>query len=94
LTGRDYEEKDLVTPANGSGYAAFGCGSPDQIALFPIDFIESQLDGLNQTHRADGHKFWHVIIHCTEGKWHLKFKQGEDSPDISTITLVNRRKPA
>ena len=78
----------------GSGYAAFGCGSPDQIALFPIDFLESQLDGLNQTHRADGRSYWHDLIHCNEGKWCLKDKRVQGWTDISTRMVFNRGKPA
>lgn len=52
-----------------SAYACFGCGSPDQIAVLPLEFIKAQLEGMNQTIREDGRLYWHVQIHREGRKW-------------------------
>jgi len=70
-----------------SGYAAFGCGSPDQIAIFPVDFIESQLSGMNQTHVSDEKSYWHIQIHREEKRWVLHRRKEEDWPDITGMML-------
>jgi len=75
------------------GYAAFGCGSPSQIALLPISFLESQLEGMNQTHLERG-SYWHVQIHQEEGRWVLNRKKDQDSPDISDKMVLGSAKTA
>jgi hypothetical protein len=71
-----------------AGYAAFGCGSPDQIALFPIEFLKSQLDGMNQTNRDDGESYWHIQIHRDDQKWILHRRKEEDWPDVTDKMVV------
>lgn len=65
------------------GYAAFGCGSADKIALFPIEFLKSQLEGANQTHRDDGRSYWHIQIHYDGRSWILHRRKDEKWPDIT-----------
>ena len=71
-----------------TGYAAFGCGCPDQIAIFPISFLESQLDGMNQTHVSDEKSYWHIQIHSEKGRWVLRRRKGQHWPDITDKMLI------
>jgi hypothetical protein len=66
-----------------TGYAAFGCGSADQIALFPIECLKSQLEGMNQTHKDDGKSYWHIQIHHDSNGWILQRRKDQDCPDIA-----------
>ena len=54
-----------------SAYTCFGCGSADQIAVLPLEFIKPQLDGMNQTIREDGSLYWHIQIHNEGERWVL-----------------------
>lgn len=72
-----------------SAYACFGCGSPDQIAILPLAFINSQLEGMNQTTREDGRLYWHVQIHNEGERWIVHRRKGFDWPDITSMMLVN-----
>jgi hypothetical protein len=69
-------------------YAAFGCGSAAQIALLPLAYLRSQLDGMNQTHRDDGRSYWHIQIHREADRWVLHRRKEEDWPDISDMMLL------
>jgi hypothetical protein len=72
-----------------SAYACFGCGSQDQIAILPLDFVKSQLDGMNQTTREDGRLYWHVQIHSEGERWIMHRRKGFDWPDITSMMLIN-----
>lgn len=72
-----------------SAYACFSCGSPDQIAILPLAFINSQLEGMNQTTREDGRLYWHVQIHNEGERWIMHRRKGFDWPDITSMMLVN-----
>lgn len=69
-------------------YATFGCGSPDQIALFPLEFLEQQLDGMNQTERDDGRTYWHIQIAKESEKWILRRRKDQEWPDITDKMLL------
>jgi len=71
-------------------FAAFGCGSANQIALLPVSFLKSQLDGMNQTQRDDGRSYWHIQIHHQGDQWVLHRRKGEDWPDITEMMLLPR----
>ena len=74
-----------------TGYAAFGCGSPDQIALLPISFLELQLERMNQTHIrhiSEEKSYWHIQIHREGGRWVLHLQKGQDWPDITDKMLI------
>ena len=71
-----------------TGYAAFGCGSPDQIALLPISFLELQLEGMNQTHISEEKSCWHIQIHREGRHWLLHRRKGQDWPDITDRMLI------
>ena len=77
-----------------SGYAAFGCGSHDQIALLPVDFIESQLRGMNQTHVDEVKSYWHIQIHREGKRWVLHRRKDEEWPDITGLMLMATGGPA
>lgn len=70
-------------------FAAFGCGSAHQIAIFPLDFLEAQLDAMNQTHQDDGRSYWHIQIHREGDRWVLHRRKGEEWPDISEMMLLS-----
>lgn len=72
-----------------SAYACFGCGSPDQIAILPLNFIQSQLEGMNQTTRDDGRLYWHVQINCEGKRWIMHRRKGFVWPDITSMMLIN-----
>lgn len=69
-------------------FASFGCGSADQIALLPLDFLRTQLDGMNQTHRDDGRSYWHIQIHTEGNEWVLQRRKGVDWAVITTMMLL------
>lgn len=75
-----------------TGYAAFGCGNPSQIALLPISFLESQLSGMNETHVNDKKSYWHIQIHREGQRWVLHRRKGEDWPDITDKMLITQPK--
>lgn len=75
-----------------SAYACFGCGSPEQIAILPLDFIESQLEGMNQTTREDGRLYWHVQIHKEGEQWIMHRRKGFDWPNITSMMLINNER--
>ena len=70
------------------GYAAFGCGSGDQVALLPVDFLKAQLGGMNQTRVDDGRSYWHIQIHREGATWILHRRKDEDWPDISDRMIL------
>lgn len=65
------------------GYAAFGCGSADQIALLPIEFLKAQLEGMNQTRADDDRSYWHIQIHRDGKAWILHRRKDQDWPNIT-----------
>lgn len=71
-----------------SAYACFGCGSPEQIAILPLDFIKAQLEGMNQTIREDGRLYWHIQIHREGGKWVMHRRKEYEWPEITSMMLV------
>ena len=71
-----------------TGYAAFGCGSADKIALMPIKFLKAHLEGMNQTNRDDDRSYWHIQIHRDGDSWILHRRQDQDWPDISDLMLL------
>jgi hypothetical protein len=75
--------------AASTGYAAFGCGSADQIALLPIEFLKTQLEGMNQTNRDDGRSYWHIQIHRDGEAWILHRRKDQDWPDIADKMVLN-----
>ena len=72
-----------------SAYACFGCGSPKQIAILPLEFIKAQLEGMNQTIREDGRLYWHIQIHLEGGKWVMHRRKGFDWPEITSMMLLS-----
>ena len=70
------------------GYAAFGCGSADSIALLPISFLKPHLEGIRQTHRDDGRYFWHIQIHRDGDSWILHRRKDQNWPDITDRMLL------
>lgn len=75
-----------------SAYACFGCGSADQIAILPLNFIRALLDGMNQTVREDGRIYWHIQIHKEGANWILHRRKGFEWPDITSMMLLNELK--
>ena len=71
------------------GYAAFGCGAPGQIALFPVPFLESQLDGMNQTHVDEQKAYWHIQILRDGDRWVLHRRKGQEWPDITEWMVLS-----
>ena len=71
-----------------TGYAAFGCGSADTIALLPIDFLKEHLDGMNQSHGDDGRFYWHIRIHRDGNSWNLHHRKDHDWLDIADKMLL------
>jgi hypothetical protein len=72
----------------GKGFAAFGCGSPDKIALLPIGFLEPMLAGMNQTRVSNERSYWHIQIHREGRRWVLHRRKEEDWPDITDHMLM------
>lgn len=72
-----------------SAYACFGCGSADQIAILPLEFVRELLDGMYQTMREDGRIYWHIQIHHEGATWILHRRKGFEWPDITSMMLLN-----
>lgn len=70
-------------------FASFGCGSADQIALLPLSFLKSQLNGMNQTCLEDGSTHhWHVKICRRKDGWILRRRKDENHPNITDMMLL------
>lgn len=72
-----------------SAYACFGCGSAEQIAVLPLEFIKSQLEGMNQTIREDGRLYWHVQISNEGEQWIMHRRKEFTWPEITHMMLIN-----
>jgi hypothetical protein len=81
-----YQREFLQTVKNG--YAAFGCGSPDDIFLIPFDLFASLIPNLWITEK-DGRMYWHVVIHERNGKYFLAqpLKGRNSMTDISEYKI-------
>jgi hypothetical protein len=77
-----------------SAYACFGCGSASQIAVLPLQFIKTQLDGMNQTVREDGRLYWHVQIQREGEKWLMHRRKEFDRPEITSMMLLDAEESA
>lgn len=51
--------------------------------------LESQLEGMNQTHREDGRSYWHVQIHLEGNRWVLHRRKNQSRPDITDLMLLS-----
>lgn len=67
-------------------FVAFGCGSPDRLALIPTYKFFNWLEGLNITEKEDRF-YWHVILSYKDECLILKRKQGFEPIDITEYLL-------
>lgn len=79
-------QRDWLSEAE-TAFVCFGCGSPEQTILIPMDLFDSWLSGLNQTHRENGKSYWHVIIEREDKEFRLVRKAGESSPSLTSYVL-------
>ncbi len=83
-------QKTLLEQAH-AGYAAFGCGSANQIILIPIAQLATWLDGLNQTVKVDS-MYWHIQIYESDGgRFVLARKKGLSRIDLSPYLIRSPR---
>ena len=68
-------QRDALIAAT-TGYAAYGCGSPDLTVLIPVNRIVKWLDGMNTTVKDD-RTYWHVQIYEEDGKLTLVRRKGQ-----------------
>ena len=78
-------QKEFLSNAQSS-YAAFGCGSENQLLLIPFAEFNKWLDGLWVTESEDRF-YWHVVIYRENGKYVLHRKKGEQNIDITKYIL-------
>jgi hypothetical protein len=65
-----------------NGYVGFGCGSPDQLLLFPYAEFAKWFEDFNRTELEDRF-YWHVRINKRDGRLFLLLKAGRDNFDIT-----------
>ncbi|MBX3064700.1 MAG: hypothetical protein KF726_17085 [Anaerolineae bacterium] len=70
-------------------YAVFGCGSADNILIFPLDTLTSWLPQLLFTSREDRSMYWHVFLTVANGKWYLVPRAEHGHIDITNYLLPN-----
>jgi len=67
-------------------FVAFGCGSPNNIILFPSHVFYTWLEKMNKTN--DNKRFyWHVHIGQQNGKYTLELKRGHKNQDITEYRI-------
>jgi hypothetical protein len=79
-------QKEFIGQAE-QGFAAFGCGSEENVILVPLDDLTQWLDDLWTTERDNGRTYWHIRIHFEERRWQLDRKKGKGRLDISQYYL-------
>ena len=88
-----HHQKEFLEGTDQS-YAGFGCGSPDQIILFPLRVITPYLAGMNHVDREVGQSYWYVRISSyKKGKmWVLRQRLGKkvDITQIEGVRLILR----
>jgi len=73
-------QKEFLETAT-HGYVGFGCGSQDQLVLFPYAEFREWLGSFNRTELEDRF-YWHVRINRKNGELFLLQKAGRESLDI------------
>jgi len=73
----------------GESHLAFGCGSQEQILIFPLAKIKSFLKKFNQTTTSNGRTYWHVHIYqATEtSDWWLALKGSNENISVQEYLL-------
>jgi len=69
-----------------SGHVAFGCGSPDQLLLFPYVEFAKWLEDFNRT-ELEERFYWHVRINKKAGRLWLLLGAGRDNLDVTEYLL-------
>ncbi|MDZ4818323.1 MAG: hypothetical protein SGJ20_05055 [Planctomycetota bacterium] len=64
------------------GFAAFGCGSPMNTFLIPMETFNGWLEGMNMTLKEE-RPYWHVQIYEEDGKPTLVRKKGVPRIDLT-----------
>ena len=66
-----------------NAYVTFGCGSAEQVLLFPVSWILDKLSDMNTTEN-EIRKYWHVqFIKNEENKMMTNFKASTTSHDVT-----------
>ena len=79
-------QKDALTTYQ-TAFIAFGCGSPDQILLFPVQWILDRLSDMNTTEKED-RMYWHVQFYRTaDGNMYTNFKAGSQLNDVTSFLI-------
>ena len=77
LTAEDVKEE---------AYAAFGCGSKENVLLIPRDDLNGWLDGLNTSSDANCN-YWHIRIQNEGDKYRLIRRTGFEVVDLTGFLL-------
>ncbi len=69
------------------GFAAFVCGSEQNVFLLPYEALVHWLPGLNQSTNK-GRNYWHIHIMPSNDHWLLSRKKGYDHIDITKYLIA------
>lgn len=69
-----------------TSWVTFGCGSEQNILIFPIKEFISWLPRFHRTIRTDRF-YWHIRVRNTKNKWHLIVKRGAEKIDVTKYLL-------
>jgi hypothetical protein len=78
-------QRELLEKSD-TGYAAFGCGSPDILLLIPAREFISWLDGFWITKRDDRF-YWHVRIRRQDMALHIDRRHGFSPVDVTRYRI-------
>ena len=70
-----------------SAYVAFGCGSPDQLLVFPYADFFVHLDDFSQSEPMNRPAYWHVHIQHSGGRFELLRRAGKSAVEVTKYLL-------
>lgn len=72
-----------------SSYVSFGCGTPQNIIMIPLDKFMEFTQNMNQTTKPNGKSYWHVKIHKVGNKYEIEqpLSSKEKRTDITEFSL-------
>ncbi|MEQ9617825.1 MAG: hypothetical protein RIG61_01465 [Deltaproteobacteria bacterium] len=84
-------QKDFLKKCS-KPFVAFGCGSSDNIILFPFEVFSAWLKKMNTT-KDEKRVYWHVQILQKNGNFTLYLKARHENPDITAYHIKLDKNP-
>jgi hypothetical protein len=78
-------QKEFLEAAT-KGYVGFGCGSADQLILFPYEDFSKWLEDFHRT-ELENRFYWHVRINRRDTHYFLLLRAGRDNLEVTQYLL-------